>query len=132
MMLLIIIFVGFFGNKLLNKANLQQIPYTFDHDAPDPSVIKATGVSFSTIDAMVFTDTDGKRYMYWGSAFKPILAQQLSDDGLSLVGEPKEVLFPTFGNIVDLDTGEAVKDNYEGLIEAPWVLMKNTKRAILY
>jgi arabinan endo-1,5-alpha-L-arabinosidase len=240
MLLLVIVSAGLFGNKLLNKGNIQQISYTnpvFDHDAPDPSVIKAkdgfyyaitskspyegevervvpilksadlvswervgevfpelpewinkeaaefwapdlvvhndkyyvyyaslvknndhetgfgigvavaddllgpyvdkgeplvTGVSFSTIDAMVFTDTDGKRYMYWGSAFKPILAQQLSDDGLSLIGEPKEVLFPTFGTVVDIDTGEAVKDNYEGLVEGPWVIKRGDTYYMFY
>ena len=66
-----------------------------------------TGHSFSAIDPFVL-DADGRQYLYWGSAGEPISAQELSADGLNLVGEPMEVLHAS--------TGE-----YEGLIEGAWI-----------
>jgi arabinan endo-1,5-alpha-L-arabinosidase len=52
------------------------------------------------IDPTFFQDDDGKQYLYWkedGNAFNPplptrILAQELGPDGMSLVGEPRELI----------------------------------------
>lgn len=85
------------------------------------------GPEFTTIDPMVFQDSDGERYMYWGSAHEPILIQKLSADGLSFEGEPKEVLYPHFGDVVNASSGEQ-KENYSNLVEGPWVI----KRADYY
>ncbi|HLU24008.1 MAG TPA: family 43 glycosylhydrolase [Bacillaceae bacterium] len=79
-------------------------------DKGEPIVI---GPSFATIDPFIFKDDDGTRYMYWGSAEEPILVQKLSEDGMSLEGEPVEVL-----------EVERYKP-YERLLEAPWVVKRN-------
>jgi arabinan endo-1,5-alpha-L-arabinosidase len=47
--------------------------------------------------------------LYWGSAGRPIMAQELSENGLKVVGAPVEVLARS--------TGE-----YESLIEGAWVI----------
>lgn len=78
------------------------------------------GDSFRHIDPMIFRDDDGTRYMYWGSAHGPILVQELSADGLSLVGEPRPVLHPAQGL------------PYQGLIEAPWVIKREGYYYLFY
>ena len=77
-----------------------------------------TGPTFSAIDPFVL-DADGTRYLYWGSAGQPISAQELSADGLSLVGEPVEVLWRS-------------ADPYEGLIEGAWVTMHDDMYYLIY
>lgn len=72
-----------------------------------------SGPSFWTIDPFVFTDDDGSRYMYWGSASAPIRAQKMSEDGLSLVGDSQIVL-----------SVSPVK-KYERLLEGSWVVKRN-------
>src|SRR5690606_41791488 len=74
---------------------------------------RSSDLSFATIDPFIFKDDDGTRYMYWGSAEEPILVQKLSEDGMSLEGEPVEVL-----------EVERYKP-YERLLEAPWVVKRN-------
>lgn len=81
-------------------------------DKGEPIVI---GPSFSTIDPFIFMEDDGTRYMYWGSAEQPIMAQKLSEDGMSLEGEPIKIL--------DV---EAYKP-YEKLLEGPWVVKRDDK-----
>jgi len=77
------------------------------------------GISFDTIDPFVYDDEDGKRYMYWGSNGMPIYAQELSADGMSVVGEKTEAIW----------AGQFdVRDGYDKLVEAPWVI----KRANYY
>lgn len=72
----------------------------------------ASGPSFTTIDPHIYTDTDGTRYMFWGSGFEPIKAQKLSDDGMSLIGSIHYVL--------PVHPGK----KYEPLLEAPWVIKR--------
>lgn len=89
-------------------------PWTF---SDQPLIV---GDSFRHIDPMIFRDDDGTRYMYWGSAHGPILAAKLSDDGLSLIGEPRPVLYPAPGL------------PYQGLIEAPWVAKRGEHYYLFY
>jgi arabinan endo-1,5-alpha-L-arabinosidase len=77
-----------------------------------------TGHSFSAIDPFVL-ETDGTRYLYWGSAGEPISAQELSADGLSVVGEPIEVL-------------SASGAEYEGLVEGAWITEHDGMYYLLY
>jgi arabinan endo-1,5-alpha-L-arabinosidase len=67
-----------------------------------------TGPTFTTIDPFVM-EIEGDLWIYWGSAGDPIWAQQLSDDGLSTVGEQRLVFRRVFG------------EPYEGLIEGAWL-----------
>ena len=67
------------------------------------------GPGFTTIDPFVYSAPQGKHYIYWGSNSVPIRVQQLSDDGLRVVGKAKELLQPS-----DAD--------YESLIEGPWLI----------
>lgn len=89
-------------------------PWSF---ADHPLVV---GDSFRNIDPMIFSDDDGTRYMYWGSAHGPILVQELAPDGLSLIGEPKAVLYVAPGL------------PYQGLIEAPWVIKRGEHYYLFY
>jgi arabinan endo-1,5-alpha-L-arabinosidase len=71
-----------------------------------------SGPTFTAIDSFVFTDDGGKRYFYWGSGFEPITVQELSEDGMTLIGEKKAVL--------PVDPGT----QYERLLEASWVIKR--------
>jgi beta-xylosidase len=78
-----------------------------------------------SIDPSPFTDKDGKRYLYWKNdgnccgQLTYLYVQQLSNDGLGLVGEPKSLLFNT--------------ELWEGnLIEAPTVYRRGDKYYLFY
>jgi arabinan endo-1,5-alpha-L-arabinosidase len=73
------------------------------------------GTGFEKIDPYVLEDDSGKRYIYWGSDKQPIYVQQLSDDGMSVVGEETAVLSP----------GVQSRDGYDYLVEGPWVIKRN-------
>jgi arabinan endo-1,5-alpha-L-arabinosidase len=77
------------------------------HDAIGKPLL--TGPTFTTIDPFVMPYR-GHLYIWWGSAGAPIQAQRLSDDGLSVVGQPRDVFHREFG------------EPYEGLIEGTWLL----------
>ncbi|MEA2461738.1 MAG: arabinan endo,5-alpha-L-arabinosidase [Actinomycetota bacterium] len=62
-----------------------------------------------SIDPFVM-ESGGNLYMYWMVPREPIRAQQLSDDGLELVGPRRTVLRP------------APDRPYQKLIEGPWVV----------
>lgn len=74
----------------------------------------------STIDPFVLEDGE-KLYLYWGSDRVPLLVQELSPDGLSVVGEPEPVLFPS-------DAAEG----YERLVEGPWVIKREGYYYLFY
>ena len=84
------------------SADALEGPFT---DSGGPIV---TGEGFTAIDPFVVTAPDGVDYLLWGSDSSPIMAQELSDDGLEVVGDPIEVLAPSSAD-------------YEGLIEGAWV-----------
>lgn len=67
-----------------------------------------TGPTFSAIDPFVLALGDGRHLLYWGSAGQPIMAQELATDGLSVLGQPVEVLARSSGE-------------YESLIEGAWI-----------
>ncbi|MES3038619.1 MAG: glycoside hydrolase family 43 protein, partial [Bdellovibrionota bacterium] len=73
------------------------------------------GNSFENIDPVYFKDPLSKKsYLYWGSGFAPIRAQELSNDGLSFaVGSmPINLLYPR---------SVGPEPNYQRLVEAAWV-----------
>jgi arabinan endo-1,5-alpha-L-arabinosidase len=78
-----------------------------------------TGPTFTTIDPFVMP-IDGELWIYWGSAGDPIWAQQLSEDGLSTLGEPQMVFHREFG------------EPYEGLIEGAWLMEHDGWWYLLY
>jgi arabinan endo-1,5-alpha-L-arabinosidase len=67
------------------------------------------GRGFETLDPFVYTAPDGRHYIYWGSDRAPIKVQQLTDDGLGVVGEPKALLYPS-------------DREYESLVEGAWLV----------
>ena len=73
------------------------------------------GPTFTTIDAMGFDDPQsGKRYLYWGSAGRPIVVQELAADRKSFAAgsAPVALVSPRTDG----------PDGYDrGLIEGPWV-----------
>jgi arabinan endo-1,5-alpha-L-arabinosidase len=71
-----------------------------------PLIVGTTG--FDAIDPFVM-QTNGRKYIYWGSDGVPIRAERLSSNGLALIGEPKNILSPS-------------DRPYESLIEAAWVV----------
>jgi arabinan endo-1,5-alpha-L-arabinosidase len=79
------------------------------------------------IDAHQFKDEDGRRYLYWkidGNAFKPpeptwIYGQELSSDGLSLVGKRVQLLRNTL--------------SWEGdVIEGGWMIRHDQSYFLVY
>ena len=81
------------------------------------------GDGFENIDPMAFDDPKtGKHLLYWGSGFKPIKIQELSDDRISFKKgtQPKDIIFPN----QDKDYGK--------LLEGSWVMFKNNKYYIFY
>ncbi len=74
---------------------------------------------FVSIDPFAFQDSDGKKYLYWGSAEAPIYVQRLSEDGLSLLGRPRKALEPR-----ESDNG--------GLIEGAWILKRARSYYLMY
>jgi arabinan endo-1,5-alpha-L-arabinosidase len=83
---------------------------------PQPLV---SGRGFVAIDPFVMTTPERENLLYWGSDGAPIRVQRLSEDGLSVVGQPQPVLFPS-----DRD--------YERLIEAPWVVHHGESYYLMY
>ncbi len=75
---------------------------------------------FEAIDPFAWQAPDGTRYVYWGSDQAPIRAQELSPDGMELVGEPVELLSP-------LDSEE-----YDGLIEGAWMMRHGPSYYLMY
>jgi arabinan endo-1,5-alpha-L-arabinosidase len=82
----------------------------------EPLIVGDKG--FDAIDPFVM-ETGGTKYIYWGSDGVPIHVQELSDDGLSLVGERRDVLSPS---------GRP----YEGLVEGAWVLRHDGLFYLMY
>lgn len=92
-----------------------------------------TGTDFRAIDPQAFTDSGGARYLYWGSDFYPLLAQRLSDDGLSVTGPVHQVLSSHQGSAYIFDTAvRPYRPNYENLIEAPWVMKRGNWYYLFY
>lgn len=83
----------------------------------------ACGPGFSHIDAMAFDDSaSGKRYLYWGSDFKPIMVQELAAD---------RVHFATgSAPVAVVDTSRT--HPYEALVEGPWVIKRGTYYYLFY
>jgi len=74
----------------------------------------------ATIDPFVLEDGD-KLYLYWGSDRVPLLIQELSADGMSVVGDPAPVLSPSTGF-----------EGYEDLVEGPWVIKREGYYYLFY
>jgi arabinan endo-1,5-alpha-L-arabinosidase len=77
------------------------------------------GPRFVAIDPFVLRKSDGKALIYWGSNGAPIRVQRLSEDGTRVLGKAREVL----------QTSNA---EYEGLIEAPWVVERDGFFYLMY
>ncbi len=75
---------------------------------------------FVAIDPFAISAPDGNNYIYWGSDSDPIRVQELSPDGMSVVGKPKAVLYPSEEN------------EYEGLVEGAWVVYRNGNYYLMY
>jgi arabinan endo-1,5-alpha-L-arabinosidase len=82
----------------------------------EPLIVGDKG--FDAIDPFV-TEVDGTKYIYWGSDGVPIRVQELSGDGLSLVGERQDLLSPT-------------GDGYESLVEGAWLLERDGFFYLMY
>lgn len=74
----------------------------------------AAGEGFENIDPMPFDDpATGKKYLYWGSGFRPIKVRELTEDRLRFKpGEARDVLPPA-------------DRPYERLIEGAWVVHRD-------
>lgn len=120
------------ANPTNDKAIGVAVADTIDGDFVDKGDPIIRGATFRAIDQQVFTDTDGKRYIYWGSAFYPILAQRLSDDGMSVTGKVTQVLPSHQGSAYLFDTELGPQGNYENLIEGAWVVKKGSWYYMFY
>lgn len=73
------------------------------------------GESFINIDPMSFDDPQtGKRFLYWGSGFKPLRVQELAADRISFAEGSKEI---------ELIAPHKTEDpnDYQRLVEGAWV-----------
>ncbi|RHJ81537.1 family 43 glycosylhydrolase [Parabacteroides sp. AM08-6] len=80
------------------------------------------GESFENIDPMLFIDSRTERkYLYWGSAFKPLKVREMADDLLTFKkgSKQKDILFPS-------------SKPYETLLEGPWLIEKYGKYYMFY
>ncbi len=74
------------------------------------------GESFVNIDPMAYDDpATGKRLLYWGSGFKPIVVQELAADRLS---------FAPGSAAIALVHPNPVKDAFPVLVEGAWVVRR--------
>jgi arabinan endo-1,5-alpha-L-arabinosidase len=80
------------------------------------------GSGLNAIDPFVLTTPDGRRFLYWGSAGQPLRVQQMTADGLSLVGEQRPVLFPN----------RQARGGYERLVEGAWVMARGDVYYLFY
>jgi len=81
------------------------------------------GESFINIDPMAFDDSiSGKHLLYWGSGFKPLKVQELTDDRMHFAegSAPKDIVY----------TGK--ENKYTNLLEAPWVTYRDGYYYIFY
>ena len=81
------------------------------------------GKGFTTIDPFVLDDpATKKRLLYWGSNSAPIVARELTPDGLRFApgSEVTEVFRP--------DPAQ----RYERLIEAPWIVVRDGRYVLFY
>lgn len=83
----------------------------------------ACGQGFTHIDPMAFDDSaTGRKFLYWGSDFAPIVARELDETRLRFApgSEPVVLLHPDAGR------------PYDRLIEAPWVIRRGSWYYLFY
>ena len=84
------------------------------------------GDSFINIDPMAYDDpATGRKLLYWGSGFGPIMVQPLSDDRISFAAGS------TATNLVDVIKTDDPK-NYQRLVEGAWVTRKDGYYYLFY
>ncbi len=86
-------------------------------DKGEPLIL---GGGHSTIDPFVLVD-GAKLYLYWGSDRVPIMVQELTPDGMGLVGEMEPVLYTSLKF-----------EGYEELVEGPWVIKRGEYYYLFY
>lgn len=73
------------------------------------------GTSFINIDPMAFDDPKtGKKYLYWGSGFEPLKAQELAADRISFAAGSEPI------NVIAPHKTEDLND-YQRLVEGAWI-----------
>jgi arabinan endo-1,5-alpha-L-arabinosidase len=84
------------------------------------------GETFVEIDPMAFDDpVSGKKYLYWGSGHQPIKVQELADDRMAfLAGSAPLAVLDTIGS--------DDPDNYQRLVEGPWVVYREGYYYLFY
>jgi beta-xylosidase len=99
------------GRQCIGLAISKSAEGPFVDTSPEPLVCQIE--EGGSIDASPFTDTDGKRYLYWKNdgnccgKFTYIYGQRLSSDGLTLTGAPKQLIVNGAlweGNLVEAPT----------------------------
>ncbi|TGE20532.1 glycoside hydrolase [Hymenobacter aquaticus] len=77
------------------------------------------GPGFLNIDPMAFDDpATGRRLLYWGSGFGPLLVRELAPDRLSFA--PGSAAIELVQPVPDEDP-----DNYQRLLEGSWVVLRD-------
>lgn len=89
-------------------------------DSGEPMIC---GEGFVHIDPMAFDDPkSGKKWLYWGSGFAPLMVQELADNRIEFK-EGSEIT-----KLIEPDTEE----EYTRLIEGPWVLFRDDDYYMFY
>ena len=84
------------------------------------------GESFVNIDPMAFDDpATGKRFLYWGSGFKPIKVQELAADRVSFAAGSAPI------DLIAVDAADT-SGNYQKLIEGAWVIRRGDHYYLFY
>jgi arabinan endo-1,5-alpha-L-arabinosidase len=77
------------------------------------------GPGFLNIDPMAFDDpTTGKKLLYWGSGFGPLMVRELADDRISFAPNSKtrKLIYPA---------GAGDPKRYDQLVEGSWVVLRD-------
>lgn len=109
-------YVMFYSGESVDAKLGKCLGVAFSDKPQGPFIDKGTpllcGESFINIDPFAFADPkSGKKLLYWGSGFKPVKVQELTDDWTAFKQGtvPKPLVWP------------GKEKNYDRLIEGAWV-----------
>lgn len=120
-------YVLFYSGESVAKETGKCLGVAYADQPEGPFTDKGTpllcGAGFENIDPMAFTDPQtGKKFLYWGSDFKPIKIQEMTDDWADF--KPNSKALPV--------VWPGKEKNYTRLIEGAWLDYHDGKYYLYY